>query len=135
MKGLALETVVKWIILLVVAGVVINLILFFSDSIVIFIRGFMQPDKTPKTDIIESNQFSTAQVKTYMKACWDRTGERFDEDVICFVLKGDMGNVDKDSLTNAIDSPALVDVSKFDKSKNVAVIRFEDIGNRIILES
>lgn len=135
MKGLALETVVKWIILLVVAGVVINLVLFFSDRIVIFIRGFMEPDKTPKTDIIESDQFSTAQVKTYMRACWDKTGERFDMDVICFVLKGDMSGVDKDSLANAADPPASVDVAKFDKSKNMAVVRFEDIGNRIILES
>ncbi len=135
MKGLALETVVQWIILLVVATVVISLVLYFSDEIKMYVENWMKPDEGPKAEIIDSSQFSTSQVKTYMRACWDRTGERFKKDVICYILKGDVGSVNVDDLKNAVESPASVDTSKFEQLKNVTIIKFEDVGNKIIVES
>ena len=134
MKGLALESVMQWIILLVVAGVVISLVLYFNDEIKMYVENWFK-EKPVKAEIIEANQFSTSQVMTYMRACWDRTGERFKEGVICYILKGSVSNVDSALLTNAVSEPASVDINKFDPSKNVTMIRFEDVGNKIIVES
>jgi hypothetical protein len=135
MKGLALETVVQWIILLVVATVVISLVLYFSDEIKMYVESWMNPGEGPKAEIIESSQFSTSQVKTYMRACWDRTGERFKKDVVCYILKGDVSGVNADDLKNAVETPASIDTSKFEQLKNVTIIKFEDVGNKIIVES
>ena len=135
MKGLALESIVKWVILLVAAGVIINLLFFFSDEIKRFIRSQMEEGEEPQTEIVEAQAFTTSQVLTYIRACWDKTGERFEKDVICYILKGDMSNVDPALLVTAVEPPATVDVSKFDPTKGVAIIRFEDIGNKIVVES
>ena len=133
MKGLALETVVKWIILIVVAGVVINLLFFFSDEIKNIIWGYTKEEK-PEAEIVESTGFSEAQIKTYMRACWDKTGEKFQEDVVCYILKGNVSGVNSNVLRN-VDYPASVDISKFIPSNNVTIIKFEDVGNKIIVES
>lgn len=133
MKGMALETVVKWIILLVVAGVVLNLIFFFSDEITRIVGGFTK-QKEPKAEIIESSTFSTSQVKTYIRGCWDRTGETFQEDVVCYILRGDVSGVDPKSLAD-IGYNVTVDTSKFIRTQKVTIIRFQDIGNKIIVES
>ena len=135
MKGLALETVVTWIILLVVAAVVISLVLYFSDEIKMYLENWMKGNDEPKTEIIESPQFTTSQVKTYMRACWDRTGETFRKDVVCYILKGNVNGVIAGDLTNAVEQPASVDTSKFDRFKSVTIIKFEDVGNKIIIES
>jgi len=135
MRALALETVVKWIILGAVALIVINLVLFFSEEIKNLVRGTIQPKKSFKTEIIEAEKFSTSQIKVYLRACWDRTGEKFEEDVVCFILKGDMSEVDSSSLEDALEDPASVDISEFDNSKNIAVIRFKSLGNKVVLES
>lgn len=134
MKGLALETVVKWIILLVVAGVVINLIFFFSEDIKRFLEVHMGREGV-KAEVIESEEFSTSQLKTFIRACWEKTGETFREDVVCYILRGSVSGVDPTALKNALEPPASVDVSNFDPSKKVTLIRFEDVGNRVIVES
>lgn len=100
-----------------------------------YIENWMKPDEGPKTEIIESNQFLTSQVKTYMRACWDRTGERFKKDVVCYILKGDVSSVNADDLKTAVESPASVDTNNFEQSKSVTIIKFEDVGNKIIVES
>lgn len=135
MKGMALESVAKWIILSVVAIIIINLTLFFSDKIKNFISIFTNPSGKFKTELIESKEFSTSQLITYIRACWDRTGENFEEDVVCFILRGDMSKVDVLSLGNALTYPASVNTTKFDNSKNFAIVRFENLGNRVILEN
>lgn len=134
MKGLALETIVKWVILLTLAVVVINLILFFSDEVKRFIEGLFKA-KGWKTEKIEAKEFSTGQLIAFIKACWDRTGENFHEDVVCFILKGDVSKVDKDILKNAITPPPVVNVDNFDTTKKITIIRFEDIGNVVVVES
>lgn len=133
MKGMALETVIQWIILIVVAGVIFNLIFFFSDEVKRVIGQFTKGEK-PKTETINSNVFSTSQIKTYMKSCWDKTGEKFQEDLTCYILRGDVNGVDPNSLMD-IDYPANVDISNFYLDEKVTIIKFEDVGNKIILES
>ena len=135
MKGatMGLEAVVKWIILIAVAAVVVNLIVFFSDEIKGYIYGFMDNENFEPV-VIEVNSFSTSQFMTYIRACWDRTGERFDRDAVCYILKGDMNDVDKSVIQSSLEDIS-VDVSRFDKYKGIAVIRFENIGNKIVVES
>jgi hypothetical protein len=135
MKGMALETVVQWIILSVVAAVVIGLVFTFSDDIKRSFENMFKSDTEVKTDMIESNAFSTAQISTYVKACWEKTGDKFKGDVICYILKGDVSNVDKTVLEISLKSPAQVDVSSFDSSKTGTIIKFEDLGNTIYVES
>lgn len=134
MRGLALEYVVKWIILLVVALVLINLVIYFSDEIKTFLTNWMEKER-PKAEVVEASKFSTAQLITYIKACWDKTGETFKTDVVCFVLKGDVNGVDKNLLLGAVDYPASVDVSGFDTSKKMTLIRFVWGVKKIVVES
>lgn len=131
MKGMALEVVVKWIILSVVAIVVIGMIIYFSDEIKKYVGGLLKPKEEPKTEMIESGSFSTSAVITYVKSCWDKTGVNFEGDTICYILKGDVSGVDTELLNNSLDPPAQVDISKFNPSENTTFIEFEDIGNII----
>jgi Flp pilus assembly pilin Flp len=136
MKGMALETVVQWIILSVVAMVVIGLVFTFSDDIKRAFKNIMNKDEQGvKTEIVESETFTTSQIKTYITACWSKTGEKYEGDVICYILKGDVSGVDGNTLKDALESPAEVDINKFDSSKTGTIIRFEDIGNIVYVES
>ncbi len=135
-KGLALETVVKWIIYIVVAGVVINLVFFFYDDVKRYIEtSVFKREKDVQTEKIEQDSFSAVEVRIFVRACWDKTGERYEKDVICYILKGDVSGVDGSDLVGAVDSPAQVDVTEFDNSATSTIIRFEDISNKIIVES
>lgn len=131
MKGMALEVVVKWIILTVVALVVISLVIYFSNEIKQYLKGWMKEKVETKAEIVESQRFSTSQVITYIKACWDKTGEKFEEDMVCYILKGDVSEVNAELLKSALEPPAQVDVSKFDNSKTTTIISFENVGNII----
>lgn len=134
MKALALETIVKLMILLVLALVVSNLIIYFSNSLKKFIGSHFEK-KEFETETIESKEFTTQQLMTYIRTCWHRTGEKFDKDVICFILKGDVSKVKKDDLIYAVEFPAVVDVSNFDPIQKVTIIRFQHLGKVIVIES
>ena len=135
MKGLALESIAKWVIILVVVGVVVNLLLFFSDEIKRFIKSSFEEKGEVKPEIIEASKFTTSQLIIYIKSCWDKTGEKYEGNAVCYILKGNVSSVDESLLEECLKPPATIDLSKFDKTKNVTIIRFEDIGNRIVVES
>jgi hypothetical protein len=88
-----------------------------------------------KSETDEPIVFSTSQVMTYIRSCWDMTGPNFHEDTKCYILIGDLNGVDKTSLEDALSSPAQVDASKFDPYKSTAIISFEDVGNIVHIES
>lgn len=135
MKAMALETIVQWLILSVVAMVVIGLVMTFSGDIKNYIKGWLKKDVNTKAEIVESEKFSTSQVITYIKTCWSKTGEDFEDDIVCYILKGDVSAVDKKLLGESLNKPAVVDVSKFKTSEKTTIIRFENIGNIIHVES
>ncbi len=131
MKGdLALDTVVGWVILLVVAGVVIGLIFSFSDQIAEMLN-INSEEKSHEAEYMTSASFSESQVRTYIEICWSKTGERFAKDFICYTLDGDISAVNPGALAGAYDG--YVVESTFDNTKGILIIRFEDIGNKIIL--
>ncbi|MCK4729966.1 MAG: hypothetical protein KAT28_01465 [Candidatus Aenigmarchaeota archaeon] len=130
-KGdLALDTIVSWIILLVVAGVVIGLIFGFSDQIKV-ILNLESEEKSYDTEYMTSASFSESQVGTYIEICWSKTGERFTKDFICYTLEGNISAVNPVTIAGAYDG--YVVESNFDNTKGILIIRFEDIGNKIIL--
>ena len=130
-KGdLALDTVVGWVILLVVAGVVIGLSFGFSDQIKEMLN-IGSEEKFHESEYLESVSFSESQVGTYIEICWSKTGERFAKDFQCYILNGDISAVNPANLAGIYDG--YVVESSFDNTKGILIIRFEDIGNKIIL--
>jgi len=135
MKGMALEVVVKWIILSVVALVVIGVVMFFADEIKEYVKEMFGNNKDVKTEKITAEKFSESQIKTYIQSCWDKTGDKYEGDVICYILKGDVSGVDVDVLQNSLSDQDLVDLVDFDPSITTTTIRFVGIGNTIYVES
>lgn len=134
-KGLAFEYIVKIMILLVVAAVVFNIIFFFSSDIKKAVSEKLFGEKKKMETLEkESGSFSTSQVKNYVKSCWLKTGSDHRQNEICFILKGNVSSVDKNKL-KSVKGPGEVDVSEFDKSKNITFVKFKDLGNVVKLES
>ena len=131
---MSLEYIIKFLILLVVAAVVIGMLFSFSSDIKTKIRDMFGKEKEIKTTSIEADSFSTAQIKTYMNSCWEKTGERYNKDFICYILKGDVSGVTKEDLKNSVDGAEVV-VDDFDPTKKVTIIRFVDVGDKIVVES
>lgn len=135
MKGdMSLEYIIKFLILLIVAAVVISMLISFSDDIKTKIRDMFGKEEEIKTNSIDADSFSTAQIRTYMNSCWEKTGERYNKDFICYILKGDVSSVDKENLRQGVYG-AVVVLDAFDTTKKVTIIRFVDVGNKIIVES
>lgn len=132
MKGaLALEYVVRLIILLVFTAVMIGIIFYFSDEIKFQVGRLFKEETVVKTQEIERDSFSTSQVRNYIKSCWLMTGEHYDEDVYCYILKGDLTGVDEAAL--GVEG-VTVEVNA-DFSKGILMIKFEDIGDKILVEN
>ncbi len=133
MKGdLALDMVVGWIILLVVAGVVIGIIFYYADEI----KGSfssLSEEKNPEAEYFEAESFSGSQIKTYTELCWSKTGEKFNKDFICYVLKGNISSIKPSDLEGDFEGYRVI--TDFNNSKAILTIMFEDIGNKIIIKN
>jgi hypothetical protein len=133
MKGdLALDTIINWIILLVVAGVVIGIIFYYSDEIKGSLSSLSEKEN-PETELFEAEYFSESQVNTYIELCWAKTGEKFNKDFMCYILKGDLSSITPSELEGEFDGYKVI--ADFNNSRKILVIRFEDIGNKIIVEN
>ena len=133
MKGnLALDTIMMWIILLVVAGVAIGIIFHYSSEIKSAFTGLGE-EEPPETEMFEADIFSESQIKTYIELCWEKTGDRFNENFICYILKGSIAHINPKEFEGNYEDYQVI--SNFNSSKGILTIRFEDIGNKIILEN
>jgi len=133
LKGLALEIIFKWSLLIVVAMIAIGLIFFFRDNIRKFFENFFNTDQTDGGRVVNSTSFSESQVKTFIKACWDKYNSTHINEVLCYVLQGDVRGVQPDSLLTTLDSKDLVDVTKF--NNQIAVTFIKSTGRKILVES
>jgi len=139
MRGLALDYIVQWIILLTVAMVIITMIIYFSDDIKRFIKRQTEDSSVQPKEIIKQN-FSSGEILAYAYSCWDKTGEKYREDVVCFYLFGNFTNVDKNWIFNQFsrrypDGKPRIDLTSFDTSKEYAKIRFRRIDLAIVVEN
>jgi len=139
MKGLALEYVIQWIVLLAVAMIVITMITYFSDDIKRFLN---RQTKEAKVETMEVNKeyFTSGEIFAYALSCWDKTGERYKEDAVCFYLFGDFSEVDKEWIYEQFldrypEGKPTIDLENFDTSKNYAKVKFRRIDFAIVVEN
>ncbi len=139
MKALALEYIINWIILLSLAFIVISLMLFYSDEIKKIIlketRG-----KEVKYQEISKEFFSSGEILAYALSCWEKTGESYKEDAICYYLKGDMSNVNPNWIKDEFEKrypnpPPFINLENFNVMKNIAIIKFKEFRKEIIIEN
>ncbi|MFB6076015.1 MAG: hypothetical protein ABEK17_02625 [Candidatus Aenigmatarchaeota archaeon] len=138
--ALSLEYVVKIVILMVVAVVIIGIMTGFSDDLKIRVDSmlFGKDDEGPvKTEEVNVGSFSTVQVRNYAKSCWEKTGTSYQGDVICYVLKGSMSSVNKNNLRQSLENMdnLNVELNNFNPNSNMAMVKFKDIGDKIIIEN
>jgi hypothetical protein len=139
MKALALEYIVQWIILLTVAMVIISMVIYFSDDIKRFFKRQTEDSIVQPREIRKQN-FMSGEILTYAYSCWDKTGEKYREDVVCFYLFGNFTNVDKDWVFNQFserypDGKPRIDLTNFNTSKEYAKIRFRWVDLAIVVEN
>jgi hypothetical protein len=139
MKGLVLEYIVQWIILLVLAIVVITMIIYFSDSIKSFLSRQTKETKV-MTQEVKKDYFSSGEILTYVYSCWDKTGEKYKEDAVCFYLFGDLGSVDKNWIEEKFterypEGIPKIDLNNFDTSKDYAKVKFRRYDFAIVVEN
>jgi len=113
--------------------IAIGLIFFFRDNIRKFFENFFNNTQTDGGRVVNSTSFSESQVKTFIKACWDKYNSTHINEVLCYVLQGDVRNVQPDSLLTALDSKDLIDVTKF--NNQIAVTFIKSTGRKILVES
>ncbi len=133
MKALALESVIKVVIFTATALVLLNLLLYFSGAIKNFLHSELKPEEKVEAELIEAQSFSSAQIASYINSCWDRTGEYYKGDAVCYILKGDMSSVSVSEVKALVKINT--DLSGFDPSKNIAIIEFRDLDNKIVVKS
>jgi len=139
MRGLALEYVVQWIILLTVAMVVISMFIYFSEDIKRFLRKQTKEVRIEAREI-EKEYFSSGEILAYAFSCWDKTGENYKEDAACFYLFGNFSKVDKSwvyeqFLERYPEGKPRLDLATFDTSKNYAKIKFRRLDFAIVVEN
>ncbi len=93
-------------------------------------------EKDPGTIEVRGVTFTDNQLANYIYSCWSRTGEDHQGDLVCYVLEGDFSGVTPSNIQDVNGVPSgHINVTFFDTSKSVAVIKFVDIGNKIFVES
>ena len=114
---MAFEYIVKIMILIVVAAVVMNIIIYFSDDIKLQVKKmFGSDEKTLETETVESISFSDSQIRNYIKSCWEKTyGVEYKKDAICYILKGDVSSVNALNIQN-VDGVKVVDTDSFNNT-------------------
>jgi len=141
MKGLALEYIVNWIILLTVAMVIISMIIYFSEDIKRFLKRQTQENIVEPTEIRKEKPYSSGEILTYTYSCWDKIGGKCkNNDVTCFYLFGNFTLVNKGFVVQQFlnrypEGTPRIDLSNFDTSKNYAIVRFREINCAIVVEN
>ena len=133
MKGIALETIAQLTIVAVAALIAISLIIFYQDQIKEVINKLIHPDSDSGAITVNSTEFITSQVRTYIITCWDKYKKVSSQGKVCYYLIGDVFNVDTTVLVISLDQPAIVDISGFDRTKDNTEIK--TTRNGIIVES
>lgn len=142
MKALALEYIVKYIILIAVMFIVISFVIYFFDDIKRLLEGIFS-EKQPSFGEIRKDSFTTEEIFTYIILCYDKIPEkvkitREGQDIICYSLYGDMENVDEDSLIDSFnkrypDKPPYLRLDRFDTAKSYVNIIYRTFEREIEL--
>jgi hypothetical protein len=144
MKGdLALDMIVKFLIILVVAGVVIGLFMMFSSDSKDAVKNMFAPNNTKETGFpktIQQNSFSSGEVANYIDSCYSKMSAipaTQQKDITCYVLMANSAFsnfVTSSAITGALSADARPRTS-FNTTfgRDYLKINFIDIGDRIIV--
>lgn len=133
MKGdVELETVAKWVVLLVILGLAIAMTYYIYDHTKEALNDASK-DKY-NSSIIKAASFSQSQMNLYIRSCAEKTAERKDEDFTCFILEGDMSKISVQNLSNACSNCKL-DVSDFHNERGVASITYDSMSKTIFVKN
>jgi len=141
---LALEYVVRLMILLVVVAVVVSLILNFKDEIRVMVKKVFgtveSPSKPDFPKIIDDKKtFNPGEISTYVEDCYSTMTslpEDKQEDIVCYVLIPKEGfSTTKTQLENVISGSSIKDKvyinPNLDLGKSFIKIQYQDVGNMI----
>jgi len=138
MAALALEYIVRLLILIVVAVVIIGLITTFSQDISSWWSGFTKSeDLPPKAEVIERNSFTAEEVANFVEGCWSSNlGSQQDNE--CYFLLGNLSSANQSSIVIAVN-PNIIDPSKiiFDVHSitNALVITYDNYRREVNSEA
>ena len=103
MAELALESVTRIIILLVAAGVILSLILFFHEDMLQWWKGFTEREELPKAEVIKKNSFTADEVAKFIEGCW-ATHAGSTKDNECYFLLGSFSGVTPDGIKSRLSA-------------------------------
>ncbi|MEM7816391.1 MAG: hypothetical protein QXZ20_00590 [Candidatus Aenigmatarchaeota archaeon] len=140
MAQLALEYIVRILILTVVAAIVILTIINFYDDIKVAISNWLFPKKDkvefPKT--ITKDSFSSAEIANYIVSCHSTIisiPETEQKDMVCYVLLSRSGfSVSSTEILASIPADIKPNVEiRASFKKDYVKIEFRDINNKILV--
>lgn len=143
-KGMmALDVVVKFVIVLVVAAVVIGLFVTFSHDAESGVRDMFGEEEGPEIDFpktVQQNTFSAGSVAQYVESCYDTMMELSEieqEDTVCYIL---MANIDFSEFTSVseIEGAVSSDLGQnvefnTDLGRAYIQITFKELGNTVVV--
>lgn len=143
MRGsMALDMIVKFVIILVVAALVIGLFIQFQgdakDSIVKLFKGEEKIDTNVKT--VNQASFSAGQVAQYIESCYDKmieVPEVDQKDTVCFVLMAQSNFNTFASQNDIVNSLPQELKSRTTFNTNLGLsylkIEFRELGDKIVI--
>jgi len=146
MKGsMALDMIVKFIIILVVAGIVIGLFIVFSqdagDALKCFLfgcDGLTFADEYPKP--INKFSFSSGEIAQYIESCYDTMSEVPEvnqSDIVCYILMAD-SQISSSANEEAIRESVPADIKtkivfNTNLSKDYVRVEFRELEDKIVV--
>lgn len=140
MAQLALEYIVRILILTVAAAIIILTIINFSEDVKFLVKSWIFPKKEkiefPKT--ITKDSFSSGEIANYIISCYSAMisiPETEQKDVVCYVLLARRGfSASSSQILESIprDIRQSVNITA-SFTKNYVKIEFRDINNKILV--
>lgn len=139
---MALDMVVKFMIILVVAGIVIGLFLIFSEDAKKAVENLFGGEKKPGLEVktLNQNSFSSGQVAQYIESCYDAMSEipeADQEDKVCYVLMAQSSFNSFVSQSDIFSSlpKELKSRVKFNTNFNLSYLKieFKELGDEIVV--
>lgn len=128
----SVETIGKWVLLLVILGIGIQFIINLSHDTSKYTQDISKENYN--TSIVESESFSTSQIVLYMRSCASKSSENSDEDFTCYILKGDMSSVNNTEVASSLLEYD-IDISDFSNQKEIASIEYDHITKTVYLKN
>jgi len=139
---MALDMIVKFMIILVVAGIVIGLFMIFSSDAKSGVEKLFKGEEKIDTSVKTVNQasFSAGQVAQYIESCYDKMSEipEVDQkDTVCYVLMAQSNFNGFVSQNNIIGQLPQELKSKVTFNTNFGLsylkIEFRELGDKIVV--